>query len=212
MRSQANSGRLDKELEVGSWVWLRLQPYRQHSIRGSHHNKFAKRYFGPYQIARRIGSVAYELILPAAAHIHPVFHISKLKPFFGVPPTTVPALDATVTGTLVTPQPVQLLGTRHIRSSKGNVLQVLVQWEGLSAAKNTWENWKELLESYPHCNLEDKIELDGVGNDTKVLIGKETYVDDGPAEGVRGKSSRPNRERKAPAWARDYVGMPPATN
>jgi hypothetical protein len=122
MKSQANSGRLDKELEVGSWVWLCLQPYRQHTVRGSHYTKFAKRFFGPYQIQRHIGSVAYELLLPAEARIHPVFHISKLKPFFGTPPSQVPVLDESVTGTLVPLHPAQLLGVRKLQTPKGTVL------------------------------------------------------------------------------------------
>lgn len=211
MKTQTNSGRLDKELEAGSWVWLRLQPYRQHTIRGSHSTKFAKRFFRPYQILRRIGSVAYELILPAEARIHPVFHISKLKPFFGTPPSIVPVLDESVTETLVPLHPAQLLGARKLQTSKGTVLQVLVQWEGLSSAENTWENWKELLESYPNCNLEDKIVLDGVGNDTEVQLGKEPDPNRGPAEEMENKSTRPKRDKKEPVWARDYIGFPKRT-
>ncbi|MCI43671.1 hypothetical protein A2U01_0064909, partial [Trifolium medium] len=112
----------------------RLQPYRQHTVRGVRYSKFTKRFFGPYQIIKRIGTVAYELLLPPEAQIHPVFHISKLKPYFGTPPSQVPPLDTAVTGTLVPLQPALILGSRLVQTSKGDIRQVLVHWEGLSNA------------------------------------------------------------------------------
>ncbi|MCI38336.1 hypothetical protein A2U01_0059564, partial [Trifolium medium] len=121
---------MDKEFAEGTWVWLRLQPYRQGTLRGSPYSKFTKRFYGPYQILKRIGKVAYELCLPPDARIHPVFHVSKLKPFYGQPPSHVPPLDETVTGTLVQLIPAHILGTRKLHTAKGEQYQVLVHWEG----------------------------------------------------------------------------------
>jgi hypothetical protein len=62
---------------------LRLQPYRQASIKRSRAEKLQPHFFGPYRFSRRIGAVAYELELPQGSKIHNVFHVSYLKKALG---------------------------------------------------------------------------------------------------------------------------------
>jgi hypothetical protein len=48
------------------------------------------RYFGPYQVLARIGSVAYHLQLPPQTRIHNVFHVALFKRFVGAPAADAP--------------------------------------------------------------------------------------------------------------------------
>ena len=45
-------------------VLVKLQPYRQFSVHGRVNKKLSARFYGPYKVAARIGSVTYKLELP----------------------------------------------------------------------------------------------------------------------------------------------------
>lgn len=79
MKIMADKSRVEKHLEIGDWVYVKLQPYFQHSLRSQSPHKLGRRYFGPFKVLKQIGEVAYKLDLPEAGRIHPVFHISMLK-------------------------------------------------------------------------------------------------------------------------------------
>lgn len=64
MQAQANSHRSDKEFQVGDWVFVKLQPYRQSTLSIFTYHKLTSKYFGPYPIMERIRVVSYKLLLP----------------------------------------------------------------------------------------------------------------------------------------------------
>lgn len=85
MKHQADKHRQERVFQVGDWVYLKLQPHVQHSVARRKNHKLGFKYFGPYLITQRVGSVAYKLQLPARSQIHPVIHVSQLKK--ALPPT-----------------------------------------------------------------------------------------------------------------------------
>ncbi|GAU23300.1 hypothetical protein TSUD_237540 [Trifolium subterraneum] len=46
-------------------------------------HQLSKRYYGPFKLVKAVGEVAFQLELPPTSKIHPVFHVSQLKPCFG---------------------------------------------------------------------------------------------------------------------------------
>ena len=59
-------------------------------------NKLKLKYYGPYKVLQKIGSMAYKLELSASSRVHPIFHVSFLKKIIGdkIPIQTIfPELD-----------------------------------------------------------------------------------------------------------------------
>ena len=65
--------------KANDWVLLKIQPYRQSTLQHRRNEKLSPKFFEPYRVVERVGSVAYKLELPPSATIHPIFHISQLK-------------------------------------------------------------------------------------------------------------------------------------
>jgi hypothetical protein len=83
MKKQADSNRSERAFQLNEWVFLKLQPYVQSSVADRAHQKLAFKFFGPFRIVERVGSVAYRLELLTSSSIHPVFHVSQLKKSVG---------------------------------------------------------------------------------------------------------------------------------
>jgi hypothetical protein len=55
---------VEHNFEVGDLVFLRLQPYKQLSLKKSGTEKLKLCFYGPYKVVRRVGEVAYDMELP----------------------------------------------------------------------------------------------------------------------------------------------------
>jgi hypothetical protein len=131
-------------------VYLRLQPYHHKSVASRKNLKLSLRFFGPFQVLQRIGSIAYKLDLPAAARLHPVFHVSCLKKKLGqltIPIPTLPPVDANGE---IHPEPESILDKRVIPNRGHPLTELLVRWNGAAAEEDTWEKAWKLQAQYPH--------------------------------------------------------------
>uniref|UniRef100_A0A1J3K1S8 Transposon Tf2-9 polyprotein n=1 Tax=Noccaea caerulescens TaxID=107243 RepID=A0A1J3K1S8_NOCCA len=158
MRSSANKHRRDVEFVVGDHVYLKLKPYRQHSVVKRFWQKLAAKYFGPFEILERIGKVAYRLNLPPESRIHPVFHVSQLKAVVGkgYHLQTTPLSCSDIEDTVL--EPGDVLATRY--AANGDI-EYLVKWIGHSDLDNSWISAKEFTHQFPHYKLEGKLLLNG---------------------------------------------------
>ncbi|KAG8372903.1 hypothetical protein BUALT_Bualt12G0115500 [Buddleja alternifolia] len=68
------------EFNVGDMVLIKLIPQQFKVFRGKHKG-LVRKYEGPYPVVAKVGKVSYRLDLPSTLKIHPVFHVSMLRPY-----------------------------------------------------------------------------------------------------------------------------------
>ncbi|MCI40204.1 hypothetical protein A2U01_0061436, partial [Trifolium medium] len=102
------------------------------------------KYFGPFKIIAKVGTVAYKLQLPSTAKIHPVFHVSQLKLFKGETQDPYMPLPLTVTEMGPVIQPIAVLATRTVLKGTQQIQQILVQWENGPQEEATWEDLEDI--------------------------------------------------------------------
>ncbi|OAP08286.1 hypothetical protein AXX17_AT2G06770 [Arabidopsis thaliana] len=162
MKNNANKHRGDVEFKVGDFVYLKLRPYRQHSVTRRVCQKLATKYYGLFEVLERIGKAAYRLKLHEGSKIHPVFHVSLLKFVLGQAAEVNPLPDIYGEIGEFTVEPEEILDTRY---NEEGYLEGLIQWKGLSSQENTWVIVKELLAQFPTFALGDKLHFECVGID-----------------------------------------------
>ena len=58
MVKSANMKRSERQFDIGDWVFLKLQPYVQPSVAARASHKLSFKFFGPYQVIAKVGTVA----------------------------------------------------------------------------------------------------------------------------------------------------------
>jgi transposase InsO family protein len=149
MKQQADQHRSERSFEVGDWVFLRLQPYKQMSLKqAKKDNKLSPKYYGPYKVLQKIGTMAYKLELPASSRVHPVFHVSCLKKVIGdkIPVQTIlPELDEE--GKMIL-EPEAITDTRIRQLRNRSISEYLIKWRKLPAEDSTWED-ESFIQKHP---------------------------------------------------------------
>ena len=154
MRSQVDQHRSKRVFQIGDWVLLKLQPYRQTSLASGKAPKLAPKYYGPFKVVDTVGKVAYQLDLPPEADIHDIFHVSQLKKAMGFTGQYIP-LPIHVHGHRGY-EPAAILDRKMVRRGNRADVHLLIHWKNLSPAEATWEFASEIRKRFPTFSLEDK--------------------------------------------------------
>lgn len=206
----ANLHRSKCQFAVGDWVYLKLQPYVQSSVAARASHKLAFKFFGPYQVLAKVGSIAYRLALPAFSSVHPVFHVSQLKKAVGKHQSVTPCPpdDTTVQWSV----PAAILQQRSVPCGATTKLQGLIRWSNMPDSLATWEDLIPLQQAFPRSPVRGQPGLQGAGdvtdgNDWEAEAKTKDGPDaDGPEEPRPRRTRKPNPKTTGPAWVH-YVEM-----
>ena len=194
-KSYADKNRTEHQFQLGDFVYLKLQPYIQQSVMPRANYKLSFRYFGPFKILEKIGTVAYRLQLPPSSSIHPVFHVSQLKCAICMDTQVSSTLPPTCTQFQI---PQQILQCRMVCHNNQTIPQVLVKWSSWPSSMSTWENETLLRQNFPVAPAWGQPGSDGGGNvmtNTDAADSLEHTVADSELKKEAGVG-RPHRNRK----------------
>ena len=71
---------MNREFSVGDHVYLKLR-VRKSLLNLGICAKISPRYYGPFEVLEKIGTIAYRLAFPASTRDHNVFHVSLLNKY-----------------------------------------------------------------------------------------------------------------------------------
>ncbi|CAJ2638126.1 unnamed protein product [Trifolium pratense] len=147
MSQQADKHRSDRVFSIGDFVYLKLQPYRQLSLKSHGVHKLLPKFYGPFKVLDRIGLAAYALDLPPSTVFHNVFHVSQLKLCPNPHHHPIQHLPAEISA--VSKVPTAILDRKMVKRGHVAATKVLVQWKDSPPDAATWEFYHDLIKKFP---------------------------------------------------------------
>ncbi|GJT31375.1 reverse transcriptase [Tanacetum coccineum] len=125
MKSQADKHRSKRKFTVNDWVYLKLQPYRQVTIRKGKQHKISTKFHGPFQLKKCLFSI--------------------------ITMGTFSECDAQG---LIVVEPVKLLDRKMVKQQNRIGVFGLIQWSNETKEDATWEDLADIVKRFPEFVLD----------------------------------------------------------
>jgi hypothetical protein len=155
MKKWADEHRRPLEFKAGDQVLVKLKSDERKYLRGRD-KRLVRKYEGPVTIIKKIGKCAYKIDAPSWLKVHPVFHVSLLKPYN--PDKEDPSRNESQRQPITVKAGKKsvecILADRVKKVSRKQQRQYLVKWKGLGDDEISWEReadltaFKEEIEAY----------------------------------------------------------------
>ena len=149
-KSYAHVRRRPLEFEVGDRVFLKVMPKRG-VVKFGKRGKLSPRFIGPFEILKRVDTVAYRLALPSSmSGVHEVFHVSMLRRYTPDPAHVVDWGEIEVdTYRTFEEGPVCIMDSWDQVLRRKTVRLVRVLWRHRGVEESTWECEETMQATYP---------------------------------------------------------------
>jgi Reverse transcriptase (RNA-dependent DNA polymerase)/RNase H-like domain found in reverse transcriptase/Integrase zinc binding domain/Chromo (CHRromatin Organisation MOdifier) domain/Retroviral aspartyl protease len=142
----ANQQRRELTFNEGDSVLLSTEDHRYRQSNTSK-QKLEPKYFGPFTIVKKLSDHTYELNLPQSmSRVHPVFHVSKLRPHVPVDVDRFPNQPSITrpSSELIDDEleyEVEKITNKRTVTARGGSeqIQYKVRWKGWPEYESTWE-------------------------------------------------------------------------
>ncbi|RVW33107.1 Transposon Ty3-I Gag-Pol polyprotein [Vitis vinifera] len=130
--------------------WIEMVSPRRGIFRFGKKRKLTPRLVGPFQIDKRVGPVAYKLILPQQLSlVHDVFHVSMLRKYTPDPTWVMDLQDVQISEhTSYVKEPLRILEVGEHRFRNKVIPAVKVWWQHHGIEEATWEPDEEMRRHY----------------------------------------------------------------
>jgi hypothetical protein len=149
MKQQADQGLSERQFAEGDQVFLRLQPYKQTSLKAEHCQKLAPKFYGPYTVLKPCGTSHISVSSAQSVEATSIFHVSCLKKVIGTRCQIQTNLPELAEEGSIWLQPEAVLDQRERRLHQRTIKEVLVQWKDTNPEDATWEP-ATILQQFPH--------------------------------------------------------------